>query len=139
MLDHWTWTKRVVRPSPRAIRSATSTSKPRTCDGSAGSASTKGAPPSASPPHRSVACGCCAAPSHAATPSAAVSAGITGFEAPAPPCSNDRVLSTDLASEGRGSSPEYRPEQHAAKLSGLAAPDQGALRQPSSRVGLERR
>src|SRR2546422_5913202 len=50
MLDHWTWTKRVVRPSPRAIRSATSTSKPRTCDGSAGSASTKGAPPSASPP-----------------------------------------------------------------------------------------
>src|SRR5260370_30772342 len=53
MLDHWTWTKRVERPSPRAIRSATSTSKPRTGDGSAGSASTKGAPPSASPPHTS--------------------------------------------------------------------------------------
>src|SRR6267143_3420787 len=62
MLDHWTWTKRVVRPSPRAIRSATSTSKPRTCDGSAGSASTKGAPPSASPPQTSTrAVGCCTA------------------------------------------------------------------------------
>src|SRR5438445_268877 len=62
MLDHWTWTKRVVRPSPRAIRSATSTSKPRTCDGSAGSASTNGAPPSASPPHTSTrAVGCCTA------------------------------------------------------------------------------
>src|SRR4029079_7149177 len=33
---------------------AISTSKPRTFDGSAGSASTNGAPPSASPPHRSV-------------------------------------------------------------------------------------
>src|SRR5712671_976662 len=57
MLDHCTWTKRAVRrPSPRAMRSATSTSKPRTRDGLAGSASTNGAPPSASPPHTS-ACG----------------------------------------------------------------------------------
>src|SRR5712672_650880 len=38
------------------MRSATSTSKPRTRDGFAGSASTNGAPPSASPPHTS-ACG----------------------------------------------------------------------------------
>src|SRR5207248_8765865 len=53
ILDHWIWTKRLVRSSPRAIRPATSTSKPRTCDGSAGSASTNGAPPSASPPQRS--------------------------------------------------------------------------------------
>src|SRR5213592_861196 len=54
MLDHWTWRNRAVRrPSPRAMRSATSTSKPRTWDGLAGSASTNGAPPSASPPHTS--------------------------------------------------------------------------------------
>src|SRR6266542_3318733 len=54
MLDHWTWRNRALRrPSPWAMRPATSTSKPRTCDGLAGSASTNGAPPSASPPHTS--------------------------------------------------------------------------------------
>src|SRR5918912_1458757 len=41
------------RPRPLAICSATSTSKPRSMDGSRGSASTNGAPPSASPPQRS--------------------------------------------------------------------------------------
>src|SRR6266540_2053834 len=59
--------KRAARPSPRAIVSATSTSNPRTREASAGSASTNGAPPSASPPHRSVACGPPCAPSHAAS------------------------------------------------------------------------
>src|SRR4051794_26852860 len=45
--------KRAFRPRRRATSSATSTSKPRTFDGSDGSASTNGAPPSASPPQRS--------------------------------------------------------------------------------------
>src|SRR3954464_2334647 len=45
-------------PSPFAICSATSTSNPRSFDGSLGSASTNGAPPSASPPQRKT--GCCA-------------------------------------------------------------------------------
>ena len=40
------------RPRPRAIIVAISTSKPRTRVGSAASASTNGAPPSASPPQR---------------------------------------------------------------------------------------
>ena len=50
---HATCTNCGRRPSPRAIMSAISTSKPRTRDGSAASASTNGAPPSASPPQRS--------------------------------------------------------------------------------------
>src|ERR1051325_8342449 len=41
------------RPRPLAISPAASTSKPRRIDGSRGSASTNGAPPSASPPQRS--------------------------------------------------------------------------------------
>src|ERR1044071_5995888 len=41
-----------LRPSPRAISSATSTSKPTTSSGCAGSASTNGAPPSGSPAQR---------------------------------------------------------------------------------------
>src|SRR3989454_10815202 len=56
MFDHCTCTNLapiVPPPSPRAMRSATSTSKPRTRAGFAGSASTNGAPPSASPPHTS--------------------------------------------------------------------------------------
>ena len=52
-----TCTKRGVRESPLASSDAMSTSKPRTFDGSAGSASTIGAPPSASPPQRSSAGG----------------------------------------------------------------------------------
>ena len=50
---HATCTNTGARPSPRAIIPAISTSKPRTREGSAGSASTNGAPPSASPPQRS--------------------------------------------------------------------------------------
>src|SRR5712691_1668253 len=42
--------KRGRRPRPRARTSAISTSNPRTVDGSFGSASTYGAPPSAPPP-----------------------------------------------------------------------------------------
>src|SRR5215510_2044470 len=45
--------KRGVRPRPDASSCAISTSKPTTRVGSAASASTYGAPPSASPPHRS--------------------------------------------------------------------------------------
>src|SRR5205807_827746 len=41
-----------VRPSPRAIRFAISTSKPTRRSGCRGSASTNGAPPSGSPAHR---------------------------------------------------------------------------------------
>src|SRR5262245_30254112 len=41
-----------LRPKPRAIRSAISTSKPTTLSGCAGSASTNGAPPSGSPTQR---------------------------------------------------------------------------------------
>src|SRR5437763_5614978 len=48
-----TCTNSARRPSPLAISPATSTSKPRRTDGSRGSASTNGAPPSASPPQRS--------------------------------------------------------------------------------------
>src|SRR5437773_8200246 len=48
-----TWMNSGRRPSPLAISPATSTSKPRRMDGSRGSASTNGAPPSASPPQRS--------------------------------------------------------------------------------------
>ena len=44
---------RGVRARPRARSAAMSTSKPMTRAGSSGSASTNGAPPSASPPHRS--------------------------------------------------------------------------------------
>src|SRR5687767_3444132 len=44
---------RGVRPRPLARSAAISTSKPMTRAGSSGSASTNGAPPSASPPHRS--------------------------------------------------------------------------------------
>ena len=46
-------TNRGVRPRPRARRSAISTSKPIIRSGFAGSASTYGAPPSASAPQRS--------------------------------------------------------------------------------------
>src|SRR5437867_102117 len=53
MLVKPTWTKRGVRPRLDASNCATSTSKPTTCEGSFGSASTYGAPPSASPPQRS--------------------------------------------------------------------------------------
>src|SRR5436305_4637209 len=53
-----TWTNSGRLPRPFAICSATSTSKPRSFDGSFGSASTNGAPPSASPPQRKT--GCCA-------------------------------------------------------------------------------
>src|SRR5258708_9971739 len=53
MLFHATCTKRGMRPSPFAISPATSTSKPRSVEGSWGSASENGAPPSASPPQRS--------------------------------------------------------------------------------------
>src|SRR3954462_1374436 len=48
-----TCTKRGSRPSPRARIAATSTSNPTTRLGLLGSASTNGAPPSASPPQRS--------------------------------------------------------------------------------------
>src|SRR5437870_1936691 len=48
-----TWMNSGRRPRPLAISPATSTSKPRRMDGSRGSASTNGAPPSASPPQRS--------------------------------------------------------------------------------------
>jgi hypothetical protein len=51
--ENWTKTKLGVRPSPRAMSSAISTSKPTSLDGSRGSASTKGAPPSGSPAQRS--------------------------------------------------------------------------------------
>ena len=44
--------KPALRPRPRAMRSAISTSKPTTLSGWAGSASTNGAPPSGSPAQR---------------------------------------------------------------------------------------
>ena len=47
-----TWTKTGLRPRPFARRAAISTSKPRSFVGSCASASTNGAPPSASPPQR---------------------------------------------------------------------------------------
>src|SRR5258708_23799156 len=53
MLLHATCTNRGVRPMPLAISAATSTSKPSSLEGSFGSASQNGAPPSASPPQRS--------------------------------------------------------------------------------------
>ena len=48
--------RRAAKSRPEQL--ATSTSKPTTRDGSCGSASTNGAPPSASPPHRSSAADC---------------------------------------------------------------------------------
>src|SRR5688572_12035227 len=56
-----TWTNRGRRPRPSASSCATSTSNPTTRAGLAGSASTNGAPPSASPPHRSSSDGCACA------------------------------------------------------------------------------
>src|SRR5204862_2081808 len=67
MLVNPTWMKRGVRPRADASSCATSTSNPTAREGSIGSASTYGAPPSASPPHRSSAAGCArAAAGHSA-------------------------------------------------------------------------
>src|SRR6185312_13367082 len=110
---HATCTNPGRRPSPCAIIPAISTSKPRTRDGSAGSASTNGAPPSASPPQRSTGRAACdAAERHPAASSATAALAAIARAAVEPCLTTSATIARRL---GYGAACDERREQHRAR------------------------